>query len=109
MTPSSPWMSILKSGLTKIVLHHPDLQLNEAVGVEAVVLPPAAIADFMATKIQLAMWTQGSDFGITDCILLQNVNQAPIKTSRTKSTIVSCSHSLILLHHIFAQGLVRFA
>lgn len=77
------------------MLHHPDLQLNEAVGVEAVILPPTAVAHFMATKIHLALKTQGSDFGITDCILLQNMNQAPVKTN--------CS--LILLHHIYAQGL----
>lgn len=81
------------------MLHHPDLQLNEAVGIEAVILPPAAVADFMATKIHLALKTQGSDFGITDCIVLQNMNQAPAKTN--------CS--LILFHHIFAQGLARFA
>lgn len=92
-------MSILTSGLTELVLHHPDLQFNEAVGVEAVVLPHTAIADFMATKIQLALRTQGSDFGITDCILLQNVNQAPIQTNGAKSTITSCSHSLTLFHH----------
>lgn len=70
-------MNILKSSLTELVLHHPDLQLDEAVGVEAVVLSHTAVADFMATQIQLALRTQGSDFGITDCILLQNVDQAP--------------------------------
>lgn len=59
------------------MLHHPDFQLDEAVGIEAVVLSHAAIADFMATKIQLALGTQGPDFGIADCILLQNVDQAP--------------------------------
>ena len=63
------------------MLHHPDLQLDEAVSVEAVVLSHAAVADFMATKIQLAVRTQGSDFGIPDCILLQNVDQAPKKTN----------------------------
>lgn len=64
------------------MLHHPDLQLDEAVSVEAVVLSHAAVADFMATKIKLALGTQGSDFGITDCILLQNVDQAPKKDKR---------------------------
>ena len=63
--------------LTKLMLHHPDLQLDEAVGIKAVVLSHAAVADFMSTKIQLALGTQGSDFGIADCILLQNVDQAP--------------------------------
>lgn len=67
----------MSSRLTELMLHHPDLQLDEAVSVEAVVLSDAAIADFMATKIQLALMTQGSDFGIADRILLQNVDQAP--------------------------------
>lgn len=65
--------------LTEPVLQHPDLELDEAVGVEAVVLSHAAVADFMPTKIQLAVRTQGSDFGITDRILLQNVDQAPAR------------------------------
>lgn len=75
------------------MLHHPDLQLDEAVGVEAVVLSHAAVADFMATEIQLALVSQGSDFRITDCILLQNVDQAPKKH---KHTILSCSYFPIL-------------
>lgn len=66
-----------KGSLTELVLHHPDFQLDEAVGVEAVIFSHAAVADFMATKIQLALRTQWSDFGITNCILLQNVDQAP--------------------------------
>lgn len=63
--------------LTKLVLHHPHLQLDEAVGVEAVVLSHAAVSDFMTTQIELAEGIQRSDFGIPDCILLQNVDQAP--------------------------------
>lgn len=63
--------------LTELVLHHPDLQLDEAVGVEAVVLSHTAVADFMATQIQLTLRNQRSDFGITDRILFQNVDQAP--------------------------------
>lgn len=63
------------------MLHHPDLQLDEAVGVEALVLPHAAVAHLVATKIQLALRTQGSDFGIPDCILFQNVDQAPKSTT----------------------------
>lgn len=65
--------------LTKLMLHHPGLQLYEAVGVEAIVLPHAAVADFMATKIKLALGTEGSDFGITHSVLLQYVDQAPKK------------------------------
>lgn len=59
------------------MLHHPDLQLNEAVGVEALVLSHAAVPDLVTTQIQLGLRTQGSNFGIPDCILFQNVNQAP--------------------------------
>lgn len=64
-------------GLTKLVLHHPDLELDEAVSIEAVVLPHAAVTDLMATQIQLAERTKMSDFRVTDCVLLQNVDQAP--------------------------------
>lgn len=38
---------------TEFMLHHPDLQLDEAVSIEAVVLSHAAVADFVATEIQL--------------------------------------------------------
>lgn len=65
------------SRLTQLVLQHPHLQLYEAVSVEAFVLPPAAVAHFVATKIQLALKIQGSDFGISNRGLLQNVNQTP--------------------------------
>lgn len=58
-----------------LVLQHPHLQLYEAVSVEAFVFPPAAVADFVATKIQLGLRIQGSDFGISNRVLLQNVNQ----------------------------------
>lgn len=75
-------VSFLKNSLTKLVLHHPDLQLNEAVGVETVILSHATVPDFVATKIQLAMGTQGSYFRIPDCILFQNVDQAPSKRNR---------------------------
>lgn len=63
--------------LTKLVLQQPDLQLDEAVSIETLVFPPAAVADFMATEIQLALRIQGSDFGISDCALLKNVDQTP--------------------------------
>lgn len=56
-TLTNPWMTILKSSLTELVLHHPDLQLDEAVGVKAVILSHAAVADFMATQIELALRT----------------------------------------------------
>lgn len=86
------------------MLHHPDFQLNEAVGVEAVVLSHAAVADFMATEIQLAKRTQGSDFGITDCVLLQNVDQAPKRqTGRRCLQALIPSHICIwscLNHHL---------
>lgn len=75
-------VSFSKNSLTKLVLHHPDLQLDETVGVETVILSHATVPDFVATKIQLAMGTQGSYFGIPDCILFQNVDQAPSKRNR---------------------------
>lgn len=68
---------MVQGSLTELVLQHPHLQLYEAVSVKAFVLPPAAIADFVATKIQLALMIQGSDFGISNRVLLQNVNQTP--------------------------------
>lgn len=46
---------LAEGSLTELMLHHPDLELNEAVGVEAVVLSDTAVADFMATEIQLAL------------------------------------------------------
>lgn len=64
-------------GLTELVLQHPDLQLDEAVSVEALVFAPAAVADFVAAKVQLALGVQGSDFGISNRVLLQSVNQTP--------------------------------
>ncbi len=89
--------AFVKCSLTKLMLHHPDLQLDEAVGVETVVLSHAAIANFMATEIQLALWTQGSDFRITDCILLQNVNQAPKRQTGQQCLQV---YSVFVLLHI---------
>lgn len=62
------WLQV--GGLTELVLQHPDLQLDEAVGVEAFVLPPAAVAHLVATKIQLALRIQGPDFGIANRVLL---------------------------------------
>lgn len=50
-------VSFSKNSLTKLVLHHPDLQLDEAVSVETVILSHATVPDFVATKIQLAMGT----------------------------------------------------
>lgn len=61
---------------TEFVLHHPDLELDEAVGVEAVVLPHAAVADFVATQIQLAVRIKRPDFGVANSLFLQNVYQA---------------------------------
>lgn len=43
--------------LTTLVLHHPHLQLDEAVGVEALVFSPAAVSDFMTTQVELALGT----------------------------------------------------
>lgn len=77
--PSFPllgWVLIVAC-LTELVLQHPDLQLYQAVSVEAFVFPPAAVADFVATQIQLEVKTQGSDFGISNRVLLQHVNQTP--------------------------------
>lgn len=68
--------------LTALLLQHPDLQLDEAVGVVAVVLPDAAVANLVAADVQLVQWTHRPDLGVTDCGLLQNVNQAP--DQRTK-------------------------
>lgn len=89
--------------LTEVILHHPDLKLNEAVSIEAVVFSHAAVADFMATKIKLALAMQGSDFGVTHCVLLQNVDQAPKKQKRYYN---AGHHPLILLKH--SHGLVCF-
>lgn len=65
------------SSLTLLLLQHPDFQLDEAVGVEALVLPPAAVADLVAAQVQLGLKVQGSDFGISNRVLLQNVNKTP--------------------------------
>lgn len=66
-----------QGSLTELVLQHPDLQLDEAVSVEAFVFPPAAVAHFVATKIQLGLRIEESDFGILNRVLLQNVYQTP--------------------------------
>lgn len=68
--------------LTLLVLQQPDLQLDEAVSVEALVLPPAAVAHLVATNIQLALRIQGSDLGVSDRVLLKNVNQTPTRGER---------------------------
>lgn len=89
-----PRESQSRSGLTELVLQHPDLQLDEAVCVEAVVLPHAAVADFVAAEVQLARRTQGPDFGISDRTLLQNVDQAPGEARKGDNAIGSRSRSL---------------
>lgn len=83
------------SRLTLLVLQQPDLQLDEAVSVEALVLPPAAVADLVATNIQLALRIQGSDFGVSNRVLLKNVNQTPTKGGK-RSNISESPESLKL-------------
>lgn len=63
--------------LTALLLQHPDLQLDEAVGVEAVVLPDAAVATLVAADVQLVHGTDRPDLGVAHRALLQDVNQAP--------------------------------
>lgn len=71
--------------LTALLLQHPDLQLDEAVGVEAVVLPDAAVATLVAAHVQLVHGTDRPDLGVPHRALLQDVNQAPDgKTQRSK-------------------------
>lgn len=72
--------------LTLLVLQQPDLQLDEAVSVEALVLPPAAVAHLVATNIQLALRIQGSDLGVSDRVLLKNVNQTPTRGERGQTS-----------------------
>lgn len=62
---------------TALLLQHPDLQLDEAVGVEAVVLPDAAVATLVAADVQLVHGTHRPDLGVAHQALLENVNQAP--------------------------------
>lgn len=85
------------------MLQQPDLQLDEAVSIEALVFPPAAVADFVATKIQLALRVQGPDFGISDCALLKNVDQTP--TNRKPRSHLS--HSPILSKLEIKDSLVK--
>lgn len=68
---------VMGSSLTALLLQHPDLQLDQAVSVEALVLPPAAVADFVATEIQLGLKIRGADLGISNRVLFQNVNKTP--------------------------------
>lgn len=63
--------------LTALLLQHPDLELHQAVGVEAVVLPDAAVATLVAADVQLVHRTDRPDLGVAHGALLQDVNQAP--------------------------------
>lgn len=73
------------------MLHHPDLQLDEAVGIKALVLPHTAVPDFVATEIQLTMWSQRSDFGIPDFVVLQDVDQASVGQNNRKEYMSEAS------------------
>lgn len=99
---------------TALLLQHPHLQLDEAVGVEAVVLPDTAVATLVAADVELVHGTDRPDLGVAHCALLQNVNQAPdTKTQRSKSSSSCCSgtnqstvwtDSLVVLKVVFSHG-----
>lgn len=70
--------SVVGAGVrTSLLLQHPDLELDEAVGVEAVVLPDTAVATFVAADVQLVAGTGRPDLGVAHRALLEDVNQAP--------------------------------
>lgn len=98
--------------LTLLVLQQPDLQLDEAVSVVALVFPPAAVADLVATNIQLALRIQGSDLGVSNRVLLKNVNQTPTEGGGARSDLwewpgslkLEMKDSLVELKVVFSDG-----
>lgn len=56
----------LERQLTLFTLHHPYFELDEAVGVKAVILSLAAVPHLMPTQIHLVMREVLTDFGVPD-------------------------------------------
>ena len=65
-------------GPTLLGLQHPHLEFHQAVGVEAEVFALTSIAHFVSAQIHLARLGEGPDLRVPHCILLQNVDQAPV-------------------------------
>lgn len=68
--------------LTLLTLHYPHLELDEAVGEEAVILSLAAVAHRVPTHIQLARRLVLANFGVFQCRVSQKMDEAPDKNMK---------------------------
>jgi len=59
------------------MLHHPHLELHQAVGEQTLVLAHAAVAHLVATHVQQAVGLQGAHLGVAHRRVLLDVDQAP--------------------------------
>lgn len=62
---------------TSILLQDPAFELNDGVGKRAAVLPLAAVADLVATHVELAEGMQGTHLAIADVGRPHHMHQAP--------------------------------